>query len=106
MFGKPEWFRRRTCGWALRPIAWQGWLYTIVWGLVIALPFCALAMWGRAPEAAVWLVVTGGGLVWDVRQIGAAIQRKENPPDIEFLDESHRRQSTLTTRDFRMHLDR
>jgi hypothetical protein len=74
--------------------------------LVIALPFCALATLGRAPEAFVWLAATGGMLLWDVRQMRAAICRRPDPPDIEFLDESQRGPSTLATRGFRMHVDR
>ena len=106
MFGKPEWFRLRACGWGLRPVNWQGWTYAVIWTVVIAMPFCALVTCGRAPEAVVWLAVAGGTLVWDARQIRAAVRRKQEPPDIEFLDQSRRGESTLATRDFRMRVDR
>jgi hypothetical protein len=106
MFGKPHWFRLKVRGWGLRPVHWRGWAYTLIWTLVIALPFCALATFGRAPEAFIWLAVTGGVLAWDVRQIRAAIRAAAVPPDIEFLEESQRGQSTLATRAFRMHMDR
>ena len=106
MFGKPEWFRPKACGWGVRPVTWRGWTYALIWTIAIALPFCALATLGRAPEAVVWLVATGGMLAWDVRQIRAAIRKTPDRPDIEFLDESQPGQSTLATRAFRMHVDR
>lgn len=105
MFGKPEWFRRKTRGWGLRPVNWRGWAYAVIWTLVIALPFCALATIGRAPEAFVWMAATCGMLFWDVRQMRAAICNPPDLPDIEFLDESQRGESTLATRGFRMHVD-
>jgi len=106
MFGKSEWFRLKTRGWGLRPVNWRGWAYALTWTLVIAMPFCSLAIFGRAPEAFIWLLATGGMLVWDVRQLRAAMKKTQDARDIEFLDESQPGQSTLATRGFRMRVDR
>ncbi len=38
MIGKPEWFtRRKYGGWGIFPKKWQGWIYILVWVLVIEL---------------------------------------------------------------------
>ncbi len=38
MLGKPEWFKRRKwLGWGLMPATWQGWVYTLVLVLPIAI---------------------------------------------------------------------
>jgi hypothetical protein len=86
MFGKPEWFRDKKVGWGLSPVSWQGWLYTTIWGAVIAGPFAFLLIRPgpdietsyRLVSAGVWLVATLGGLVWDVWQI----KRARNAPPV------------------------
>jgi len=78
MFGKPEWFRDKTVGWGLKPVTWQGWAYTAVWGAVIAGPFAMLmtssqaSMEYRLVSAGTWLAVMLSGLIWDVWQIKKA----------------------------------
>jgi hypothetical protein len=118
MFAKSEWFKPRTRGWGLRPRTWHGWLYAVVWCAVIALPFCAFVAVGRVPEAVIWMFVSGGLMVWDVRQMRAGVgkdtvvpgpelaSRPAEParPEIEFLDESEGDESTLDTRGFHMSL--
>jgi hypothetical protein len=86
MFGKPEWFRDKKVGWGLRPITWQGWLYTTTWGAAVAGPFAVLlarpdptiAMDYRLLSAGLWLVVSMSGLIWDVWQI----KRARNAPPV------------------------
>ena len=73
---------------------------------VMALPFCALVVQGLVPEALIWLLVTGGCLVWDVRRVRKAMTAGQASPDVEFLDEPRHGKSTLCTRDFRMRLRR
>lgn len=82
MFGKPEWFRDKKFGWGLVPVSWQGWAYSAVWSSVIAGPFAMLLartdeveMGYRFVSAGVWLAVSLGGLIWDVRQIKRARQK-------------------------------
>jgi len=97
MFGKPHWFRAKTCGWGVKPVTWQGWFYVAAWTGVIALPFLMLLVHHLAPEAALWLAVTIGAMTWDVRQIlrrSAVAQR----PDIEFLDDVEPSGSHVATR--------
>jgi hypothetical protein len=72
MFGKPEWFRDRKIGWGLTPISWQGWLYTAVWGAVIAAPFALLISRENPLGAGVWLTASILAIVWDVHQIKRA----------------------------------
>lgn len=84
MFGKPEWFRDKKVGWGLAPVSWQGWTYSGVWASTIAGPFAMLLartdeveMSYRMASAGVWLAVSLGGLIWDVRQIKRA---RHKPP--------------------------
>jgi hypothetical protein len=72
----------------------------------MALPFCALVVQGLVPEGLIWLLVTSGGLVWDVRRVRQAMAGGRVSPEIEFLDEPRRGKSTLCTRDFRLRLRR
>lgn len=76
MFGKPEWFKKKSWGWGLTPVTWQGWAYTAAWCAMFAIPFATLMGTRRFPEAIVWLVVSVGALVWDVRSMINAM----NPP--------------------------
>jgi len=74
MFGKPQWFRPKTFGWGLVPIAWQGWAYTAAWVAAIALPFLLLIGRHQALEAMAWMGLSLGALTYDVRQILRAIR--------------------------------
>jgi hypothetical protein len=69
MFGKPHWFRRKRFGWGLVPITRQGWLYTLLWSSVIALPYLLLIAQRSTLEAIVWMIASAAALCWDVRQI-------------------------------------
>ena len=75
MLGKPHWFRRKRFGWGLVPIAPQGWLYTLIWSLVIVLPYLLLIARHSTLEAIVWISATIAALCWDVRLI-----MREMPP--------------------------
>ncbi len=77
MFGKPEWFKKKTFGWGVTPISWQGWLYTGVWVTAIFLPFLFF-LFARGPvESTVWLFAGIGALIWDVRAILNAMDQEE-----------------------------
>jgi cobalamin biosynthesis protein CobD/CbiB len=83
MFGKTVWFKEKKIGWGLRPVTWQGWVYSLVWLLVVAIPFLLLLLaMHRAPEAAIWMGVSLLAMLLDVRsivrQIRAAVRRKED----------------------------
>ncbi len=39
MFGKPHWFKRRRFGWGLTPVSWQGWIYVLMWILLLLAPY-------------------------------------------------------------------
>lgn len=84
MFGKPEWFRDKAIGWGLRPVTWQGWVYTLIWGAVIAGPFTLLIGQSNVVGAGVWLTAMISGLVYDVWQIkrarhAPAVAKKKEP---------------------------
>ena len=85
MFGKPEWFKEKSCGWGITPVAWQGWVYTLVWSFVLTAPFIALLTTRREIEAIIWLVASTGALIWDVHGIVQAIRSR--PPEVLFIDE-------------------
>jgi len=69
MFGKPDWFRPKAFGWGLVPITWQGWAYSAAWLGVVGLPFIVLAARHQGLEAMVWLGLSGGALVYEMRQV-------------------------------------
>lgn len=77
MFGKPNWFRPKTFGWGLVPVTWQGWIYSLVWALIISAPFLFLLLRTQWIEAVVWMVAAIGVLTWDVRAILRAINAAE-----------------------------
>ncbi len=77
MFGKPEWFRDKRFGWGLVPRAWQGWVYTAVWGVLLAGPFAALMLQAKPLNAGIWLTAMCTALVVDVWQIKRARQKPE-----------------------------
>jgi hypothetical protein len=74
MFGKPQWFRPKTLGWGLVPIAWQGWIYTAGWGTAIGLPFLLLIGRHQPMEAMAWMGLSISALTYDVWQILRAIR--------------------------------
>ena len=74
MFGKPEWFRTKVVGWGLQPRVWQGWAYSLAWMAATAMPFVALISRRQVPEACIWLLLTGGMLIWDVANIRQAVE--------------------------------
>jgi hypothetical protein len=85
MFGKPEWFGEKRVAWQLKPVCWQGWAYAVVWLGVLALPiFCLLAT-SRVTEALIWLVVAGGAMLWDTRQIVHANDSKAIDEDVLYI---------------------
>ncbi|MDX1944463.1 MAG: hypothetical protein SFU86_03580 [Pirellulaceae bacterium] len=69
MFGQPEWFRRKTVGWGLVPISWQGWAYTGAWGASIVAPFALLLTRQQPVEATIWMGLGLAGLLLDVRHV-------------------------------------
>lgn len=81
MFGKPEWFKPKAIGWGLAPTTWQGWTYTIVWSVVLAVPFLWLLSRQQGPEALTWLTLCFAALIWDVRSILQAMRSSKESPD-------------------------
>jgi hypothetical protein len=77
MFGKPEWFRRKTFGFGLVPIVWQGWIYTAAWTGSITLPFLLLLARYQPLEAMAWLGLSTVGLTFDVWHIVWAIREPQ-----------------------------
>lgn len=106
MFGKPQWFRPKAFGWGLRPVTWQGWVYSAVWAATIALPFVALLLWREAAiEAVAWMAVSITALIFDVRQILRAMGESEKPTAEEvFYIGDDPAGEQLATRQFDMHL--
>ncbi|HTN77619.1 MAG TPA: hypothetical protein VL096_20315, partial [Pirellulaceae bacterium] len=84
MFGKPEWFKKKTWGWGLTPITRQGWVYTFVSSGIITIPFLVLLFSRGVPEAVIWLAAGVGMLVWDVRQIMQAMTPPK-PKDVLYI---------------------
>ena len=39
MFGKPHWFKPKRFGWGLTPVSWQGWIYVLIWILLLLGPY-------------------------------------------------------------------
>ncbi len=89
MFGKPAWFRKKTVGWGLRPVCWQGWLYAALWAGVICVPFIGLLASHLWLEALVWAGVMMAALVWDVRGVQRAMLAAppQDTSDILVIDE-------------------
>ena len=81
MFGKPEWFQKKSVGWGLRPVLWKGWLYAMLWAGVICIPFIALLANTKVVESLIWVVVMIFALLWDVqhvmREIDAPVEATE-----------------------------
>ncbi|MBN2288176.1 MAG: hypothetical protein JXQ83_02515 [Candidatus Glassbacteria bacterium] len=70
MIGKKEWFTtRRYFGVGLRPVAWQGWVYVLVFiaGLLLLIhapDFWVLDSRTRGPAAFGWFVLFLADTVW------------------------------------------
>lgn len=79
MFGKPQWFRPKSIGWGLQPVAWQGWGYTALWCAALAGPFTLLIVRSQPLEALAWLGIGIAALVYDVKQILYAIKHPAFP---------------------------
>lgn len=69
MFGKPSWFRPKAIGYGLKPVTWQGWVYSLAWAGVLLVPFWALLMRHQIVEALAWLGCSVAALGYDVWQI-------------------------------------
>jgi len=105
MFGKPEWFRPKTTGWGLVPITRQGWLYTLVWLVVLLAPFALLMTLGKHVESVVWLATAIGGLTWDARSIMKSMNCvAAQEEDLFVIDENETESTRLATRNYEMHL--
>ena len=92
MFGKPEWFQKKSVGWGLRPVVWKGWLYALLWAGVICVPFIALLANAQVVESLIWVVVMIFALLWDVqhvmREIDAPIVAAEvDDVEVEAVDD-------------------
>ena len=105
MFGKPEWFREKTWGWGLSPIAWQGWLYALGWMAVLLTPFLLLIYREQPIQAGVWMLVMLAGMFADVRSIihaGRLASKRSSEPLLYFNDDD----SPMATKHFDLHLRR
>ena len=79
MFGKPQWFRPKAFGLGLVPITWQGWAYSAAWIGVIGLPFVLLVGRHQPLEASVWLGLSVGALVYEMRQVLSGFRVSASP---------------------------
>jgi hypothetical protein len=104
MFGKPDWFRKKTIGYRFAPTCWQGWVYLIAWLCVVAVPFITLLGSRRVPEAFVWLTVSSFALHWDWRQVTRPAARKAESEDILYIGDDD--QSQVATRNYELQLRR
>lgn len=105
MFGKPEWFKERQLGWGLTPIAWQGWVYVVLWLAIIVLPFLFFAASGRGIESFIWItasLVTAG---LDVRWILRGMNESE-AEDVLYIDENETASQQMATRHYDLQLRR
>ena len=105
MFGKPEWFCEKKVSWQFKPACWQGWVYSIVWLGIMVLPALCLMAASRGPEALIWLIVTAGYLVWDLRKVLRREATAGSPEDVLYItdDESP---SAVVTRNYELQLRR
>jgi hypothetical protein len=104
MFGKPEWFREKKIGWKLTPTCWQGWAYALCWAAIVVLPFLLLLAVDRVPEAFVWLAVSSGTLVWDVRQLLGQIRTAGANEDVLYIADEDAKDSRVETPKYDLHL--
>jgi len=98
MFGKPDWFKKKQPGWGITPICRQGWCYTGLWLGVLIVPFLLLLGQHLAVESLVWLAAAMGALVWDVRQVLAAMRPANE--DVLYIDETETLSEQFATRNF------
>lgn len=98
MFGKPDWFKEKRIGWGITPICRQGWGYTAVWVGVLTMPFVLLISQHLVFESLVWLAAAMGALVWDVRQILAAMRPADE--DVLYIEETETVSEQFATRNF------
>ena len=106
MFGRPQWFRPKTFGWGLVPIAWQGWVYTAGWVAAIGLPFLLLIGRHQAMEAMAWMGLSVGAMTFDVWQIlramrgprggGAGTASAKSDDNVLYILDSHPGQQVAT----------
>jgi hypothetical protein len=85
MFGKPEWFGEKRVAWHFQPVCWQGWAYTLAWLCVLILPILCLLATSRVPEALVWLMIAGGYMLWDVRQVARSKTSPSPEEDVLYI---------------------
>jgi hypothetical protein len=109
MFGKPEWFRKKTCGWGLTPITFLGRAYAVTWAAVLVAPFTLLLVRQQPIEALVWIATSGGLMLYDMRHIMVAM----NPPpadtpadDVLYIGDEKPPVSQMATRNFDFQLRR
>ena len=114
MFGKPQWFRKKTVGWGLRPVSWKGWGYALSWAAVICVPFIALLVHHKLFESLVWVVAMMFALLWDVQQVMRELGRPTRhdadlliDSDILIIDEDTQPDPTHhATRSYDLHVGR
>jgi hypothetical protein len=85
MFGKPEWFGEKRVAWHFQPTCWQGWAYALAWLCVLILPILCLLATSRAPEALVWLLIAGGYMLWDMRQVARTKRSQATEEDVLYI---------------------
>ena len=112
MFGKPHWFRKKTVGWGLTPVTFQGWAYAGVWAAILVLPFAMLVMRHQPVEGLIWLAAAGGFLIYDIRHIMVAMkppappEPAENAEDVLYIGDEEPPVDRLATRNFDFQLRR
>lgn len=102
MFGKPEWFKEKTIGWGVVPVKWQGWGYTAIWSAVISGPFLTLLAMMKIPESLIWMALSVGALVLDVRSVVKQMRQKKERDALFYIgDEAD---SHVATKNFDLHV--
>lgn len=77
MIGRKEWFERRTFGWGLQAATWQGWVYGLVFIVVLLLLLHLPDFWyfsaaTRAPLVLIWITI----IMADVLHIWISLKGK------------------------------
>ena len=110
MFGKPHWFRKRTVGWGLTPVNFQGRAYAWIWAAILVLPFALLVIRHQPVEGLVWLAAAGGFLIYDIRHIMVAMKppvaEAEPAEDVLYISDEEPPANRLATRNFDFQLRR
>ena len=104
MFGKPEWFGKRSIGIGFFPAAWQGWAYFLAWGAAIVLPMVLLALVEKWPEAAVWTLCSSSVFAWDAFHLKKQTKRKRELDDLFFIGDEP--ESQVSTKNYELHVNR